>query len=132
VIFGLLAVGVVSGTPLRHIIQILPATWALALVIQRVPWAFYAALPVFVIWLLIMLAIWLFLLGLARITTGHFSPAEVALTLVVGASCLCGLSQTFRTQPLAGSVKLAAWAIVFTALQVGALWTSLRPAFSQM
>jgi hypothetical protein len=132
VILGLLAVGVVSGTPVRHIIQILPAALALSLVIQRVPWALYAALPVFVFWFLIMVAIWLFLLGLARITTGHFSPAEVALTLVVGASCLCGLSQMCRTQPVASRVTRAAWAIVFTALQFGALWASLHPAFAQI
>ena len=107
VILGLLGVGVVSGTPMRHIIQILPAALALALVIRRVPWASYAALPVFVFWLLIMVAIWLFLLGLARITTGHFSPAEVALTFVIGASCLCGLSQAFRPQPVASRVTRA-------------------------
>jgi hypothetical protein len=130
VILGLLAVGVVSGTPVRHIIQILPATLALALVIQRVPWAFYAALPVFVFWFLVMVAIWLFLLDLARIITGHFSSAEVALTLVVGVSCLCGLSQTFRTQQIVSRVTGTTWAIVFTALQVGALWASLRPAFA--
>jgi hypothetical protein len=132
VILALLAVGVVSGTLVRHIIQILPATLALALVIRRVPWAFYAALPVFVFWLLIMVAIWLFLLGLARIITGHFSSAEVALTLVVGASSLCGLSQTLRTQPVESRVTRAAWAIVFTALQFGALWASLRPAFANI
>jgi hypothetical protein len=129
-IVGLLAIGVVSGTPVRHIIQVLPATFALSLVIKRVPWAFYAALPVFVFWLLIMLAIWLFLLGLATIVTGHFSSVEIALTFVVGASCLCGLSHAFRTQPVASRLKRAAWAIVFTILQVGALWASLRPAFA--
>jgi hypothetical protein len=132
VILGLLAVGVVSGTLVRHIIQVLPATLALALVIQRVPWSYYTALPVFVFWLLIMVAIWLFLLGLARITTGHFTPTEVVLTLVIGASCLCGLSQVFRTQPVASRVARAAWAILFSALQIGALWVSLRPAFANI
>ena len=132
VILGLLTVGVVSGTPVRHIIQILPATGALSLVIRRVPWASYAALPIFVFWLLIMVAIWLFLLGLARITTGHFSFAEVALTFVVGASCICGLSQTLRTKPVASRITGAVWAIVIGALQVGALWASLRPAFANI
>jgi hypothetical protein len=132
VIVGLLAVGVVSGTPLRHVIQIPPATLALALVIRRVPGALYAALPVFVVWQLIMVAIWLFLAGLARIITGHYTPAEIALTLLIGASCLCGLSQAFRTQPAASWATRAVWLIVFTALQFGAIWASLRPAFSQI
>jgi hypothetical protein len=131
-IFALLAIGVVSGTPLRHFIQILPSALALALVIRRVPWTLYASLPIFVIWFLIMVAIWLFLLDLARIAKGHFSPAEVALTLLVGASCLCGLSQTLRTQPIASRVTRTVWAIVFTALQVLALWISLRPAFAHI
>ena len=129
VILGLLAVGVVSGTPVRHIVQSLPGALALGLVIRRVPEAAYAALPVFLFWLLIMVAIWLFLLNLARITTGHFSPAEIALTLVIGASCLVGLSQTFRGKPVASRAKRAAWAIAFAAFQIAALWVSLRPAF---
>ncbi len=131
-ILGLLAVGVVSGTPVRHVIQSLPAALALALVIRRVPGAACAALPVFGVWLLIMVAIWLFLLGLARITTGHFSPTEIALTLVIGASCLVGLSQTFRTQPIASRMTRVAWAIAFTALQLAALWASLRSAFEHI
>ena len=132
VIFGLLAVGVVSGTPVRHVIQILPTTLALALLFRRVPWSYYAALPVFAFWLLIMVAIWLFLLGLARIITGQFSPAEVTLTLVVGASCLCGLSQMFRTEPLVSRVTQVAWAIAFAALQIAVLWVSLHPTFANI
>jgi hypothetical protein len=132
VILGLLAVGVVSGTPVRHIIQALPATTALILVNRRVAGSYYAALPVFVIWLLAMLSIWLFLLGIARVTSGTFTPAEIALTLVIGAACVLGLSQTFRQQPPANRMTRLGWAIAFTALQVAAIWLSLRPAIERM
>jgi hypothetical protein len=33
-------------------------------------------------WLIIMIFTWLFLVGWARIVTGHVSPTEVAMTLV--------------------------------------------------
>jgi hypothetical protein len=132
VILALLAVGVASGTVVRHVIQVLPAGLALVLVIRRAAWAHYAALPIFAFWLLIMLAIWLFLLGLARITSGRFSPAEIALTLVIGASCLAGLSQVFRTQPAASLWARSAWAVAFGALQVAALWASLQPALADI
>jgi len=126
VILGLLAVGIVRGTLLRHVIQIVPAALALGLAVRRVSGAAYAALAVFAFWLLIMVAIWLFLLNLARITTGHFTPTEVALTFLIGASCLFGLSQTFRAEPAVRWFKRAAWAVAFAALQIGAMWASLR------
>ena len=127
---GLLAVGLVSGTPVRHFVQVLPAVLALVLVIRRTSWACYAALPVFGLWLFIMVAIWLYVLGLARIITGRFSPAEIALTLVIGGSCVCGLCQAFRSQAAGSRVTRATWIVVFAALQIGALWLSMRPAFA--
>ena len=130
VILGLLAVGVVSGTPVRHLVQVAPAILALVFIIRRAPWAYYAALPIFVFWLLIMLAIWLYLLGIARIVSGHFTHAEIGLSFVIGASCLVGLSQMLRSQPVASRVTRAAWSVIFAALQLAALWLSLRPEFA--
>jgi hypothetical protein len=49
-----------------------------------------AALPCFLFWLTIMVFIWLFLLGWARIVSGHFFPTEIAMTLVVGLASLVG------------------------------------------
>ena len=131
VIIGLLSVGVVSHTPLRHLIQVLPAVLAFALVTRNIAWARFAALPIFTFWFLIMLGIWLFLLGLARIITGHYSSAEVLLTLVIGISCLVGLAASVRASVTTSRVR-AGWVILaFAALQVGALWLSLRPAFAR-
>jgi hypothetical protein len=132
VILGLLVVGLVSGTLVRHVIQIVPAVAALILVIRRVPWALYAALSVFVVWLLVMVAIWLYLLGVARIITGRFSTAEIALTLVIGASCVFGLAQVIRAQSTSSRAIRAAAAITFAGLQIGALWLSLQPAIASI
>jgi hypothetical protein len=132
VILGLLAVGMVSGTMVRHIIQVLPAAVALVLAIRRVSWAYYAALPIFAFWLLIMVAIWLFLLGIARITSGHFTPAEIALTLLIGGACAVGLSQAFAPRPPASRGQRAAWTIVFALLQIAAMWLSLQEPFARI
>jgi len=130
VILGLILVGLVSHTPLRHLIQVSPAVLALVLVSRQVTWARFAAMPIVIFWLLIMFGIWLFLLGLANVITGTYSPMEIGLTVVIGLSCLVGLVASCR--PSGG----AAWGsgllafLGFAALQVAAMWVSLRPAFS--
>jgi hypothetical protein len=44
---ALLLVGVVSGTVLRHVIQILPIVGAAGVLMQRPAFGAYAALPIF-------------------------------------------------------------------------------------
>ena len=94
---SLLSVGVLSGTPIRHAIQISPVVLALVVVALKRSWASYAALPVCIFWLVIMLLIWLWLTGIAAITTGTFTVAEVILTLFIGASCVSGMLGWYRT-----------------------------------
>lgn len=79
VIFGLLLVGLVSRTPLRHVVQVLPACIEL---IGAPPARFVGALRRcyhFRVWPIIMTLIWLFLLGLTDVLHGDFSTAEVIL-----------------------------------------------------
>ena len=45
---------------------------------------------------MIMVAIWLFLVGVARIATGRFTPAEVILTVVIAAFAACGIAAAGR------------------------------------
>lgn len=129
---GLLAVGVVSGTNVRHLIQSAPAILVALLAARGEPRARFAAVPVFAVWFLIMLAIWLFLLGIARIATGHFTPAEIALTFVIGAGCIAGLIRTLRRGPRVGRVTAAVTLVLSGALQVGCVWLSLQPAFARI
>ena len=129
VIVSLLLVGVVSGTPVRHAIQVAPAIVALVAVARRASWSSHAALAVFVFWIAIMALIWLWLLGLASIVTGEFTPVEIGLTLAVGVACVAGILATARTGA-AGAIRLALSFTGFALLQVGAMWLSLRPAIS--
>jgi hypothetical protein len=71
----LLVVGSVSHGVIRHIVQTSPLWITVVLGLRRSRWWKWTALPCFIFWLLVMIAIWLFLLGWARIVNGTFSPA---------------------------------------------------------
>ena len=132
VLVALLLVGLVSGTIIRHVVQVLPVLLAIVVIVVQPAWGRCAAMPVFVFWLFIMLLIWLYLLGLANVINGQFTPAEVALTIVIGLASVIGLAvsvrQTRRT-PVWGGV---ATFVIFGALQVGAMWLSLQPALATL
>jgi hypothetical protein len=131
VIFGLLLVGLVSGTPLRHFLQVLPVAFALILVSRRVSWASYSALPIFAFWLLLMTLIWLHLLGLVHLITGDFSKSEIILTIFIGVWCLFGLLlSVVSLSPARLTTRLSAF-LGFATLQIAALWLSLQPYFAR-
>jgi len=127
IIAALLVVGGVSHGVIRHIVQTSPLWIAMVLGMRRSVWSKWAALPCFVFWLLLMTAIWLFLLGWAHIISGTFSPTEIAMTLIVGLACIAGiigalrLRSGIRVWPATGLVLLVA------TLQVAALRVSFLP-----
>jgi len=124
---ALMVVGVVSHTVHRHMIQIAPVVVALVLVARRSAWGVSAASPLFAFWLVIMGAIWLFLLGLARIVGGTFTPVEVALTMVIGAASVLGLASTSRRGTALALLPRLGTIAAFAVLQFGALWLSMQP-----
>ncbi len=100
------------------------------MVARRQMWAAYATLPVFVFWLLIVLAIWLFLLDIAHIVTGHYTAVEVVRTVLIAASSVCGIVTSIRSRSTASLARrLVAFALV-AVLQIGAMWLSLQQPFS--
>jgi hypothetical protein len=144
VLGALLVVGVVSGTPVRHAIQVTPVLAAALAVTLRQRWGRFAAAPIFALWLFIMVLIWLFLLGIARVVSGHFTPIEIALTCVIGAACVIGLGAVARNASAGSSAvarsakaeRSSVWRAVavfllFGAFQVAAIWLSLQPAFAR-
>jgi hypothetical protein len=88
---SLILVGQVSNTLTRHLIQIVPIIIAFAAALTKRKWAVFAAFPLFIFWLLIMIFIWLYLLKIANITRGHFTTPEIALTIVIGICCVYGI-----------------------------------------
>jgi len=124
---ALILVGVASGTVIRHMAQIVPLVLALALLFRRSVLGVVAAAPLFAFWLLVMGAIWLFLLGIARIFTGTFSPTEITLTCIIGLASVAGLAVAYRQRTSTAAAARLGTVIVFAVLQFGAMWLSVQP-----
>jgi hypothetical protein len=129
ILIALYVVGAVSVPPgsLRHEVQTLPLWIPIVLCFRGQGLAKWAALPCFIFWLAIMIAIWLFLLGWARIVSGHFFPTEIAMTLVVGAACLIGVVTSLRWRTGVRPTTASAVFLLLAVLQVLAMRLSLIP-----
>jgi len=125
IITALLVVGAVSRGVIRHIVQTSPLWIGIVLGFRRSPLTKWAVLPCFVFWLLLMSAIWLFLLGWARIVTGTFSPAEIAMTLIVGIASIVGIIGVARTRSGVSALSAAVMISLVAVLQALAFRLSL-------
>jgi hypothetical protein len=128
---ALLVVGAVSHGVLRHAVQTAPLWIVIALALRKSPAARWAAVPCFAIWLVLMSAIWLFLLGWTRLVSGTFSPVEIAMTLIVGSASAVGIAAAVR-----GRAGLRPWPAIATvmllaAVQLGAFRVSVLPGISR-
>jgi hypothetical protein len=119
---------VVSGTFVRHVVQVAAPLAAAAL--MRKPWGAWAAFPVFVFWLIIMGLIWAFLLGLSNFASGNYTPVEQGLTGVICIASLFGAVTVLRARPAVGVVKAFALVLGFAALQFLVMWVSFTPPFA--
>lgn len=127
IIAALLVVGAVSHGIVRHIVQTSPLWIGIVLAFRRSSVSKWTLLPCFVFWLLIMIAIWLFLLGWAHIVSGTFSPTEITMTVIVGLAAMVG---TVRSASIKSGVHLwpAATTVLLVAiLQLAAFRLSLLP-----
>ena len=123
----MLVVGTVSHGVIRHVVQTSPLWIGMGLGFRQSSLTKWAVLPCFIFWLLVMTAIWLFLLGWARMITGTFSPTEVAMTLIVGLASLVGIISAARTRSASGAASAAALTVLVAVLQVLAFRLSLLP-----
>ncbi len=130
-IAALYVVAVVSGTELRHVLQTAPLWVCVILGLKRVHAVRWLALPMLVFWLGIMTLIWLYLLGWARVVSGHFSPVEIAMTIVIGVAAGNGIKMCFD-RPRAES-KIAAILLLSlgAAMQLAAFRISLLPSIAK-
>lgn len=121
---ALVVVGVVSGTIIRHLVQITPIALALIMLRMRPAVGAYAALALFAFWTSISILIWMFLLGLSRIANGTYTPIEVASTIVMAVAGVTGAISCVnsgRALPVAGRV---ATFVAFGVLQVAVMMVS--------
>jgi hypothetical protein len=127
ILIALYVVGAVSHGSLRHEVQTLPLWFPIVLGFRRSLLSKWAALPCFLFWLGIMIFIWLFLLGWAQIVRGHFSPVEIAMTLLIGIACCCGLMVSLRWRTDVRLIQALAIFLLSAAFQGIAFRVSLIP-----
>jgi hypothetical protein len=130
-LLALYVVGAVSHGVVRHIVQTLPLWFPIVWGLREREIAKWAALPCFHIWLFLMTLIWLFLLGLAQVITGHFAPVEIAMTLVVGIASVAGLAAGLRWRTSVSWAKGLSVTAIFAVLQLAALRISFLPAIAR-
>ena len=124
-VVALLIVGTVSSGVIRHLAQTAPSWLTVYLGFRQRGAAKWTVLPVALFWLVIMVLIWLYLLGWASILRGHYSPVEIAMTIVVGlASCFAIVQSLLLRSGLRWFVGLGIF-IAVLALQLGAFRLSL-------
>jgi hypothetical protein len=129
-IVALLIVGSVSSGVIRHLVQTSPSWITVCLGFRHRGAAKWAVLPVALFWLAIMVFIWLYLLGWATIVRGHYSPVEIAMTIVVGlASCFALAQSILLRSGVRWFVSLGLF-IGVLALQLGAFRLSLIPGIA--
>ena len=131
IILALYVVGLVSGTEIRHIVQTAPLWLGVLLGWRSSAAARWIALPFFLFWLAIMVFIWLFLLGWAHIVSGHFSPTEVAMTIVIGIASVSGITAAGRAKMYAPPLAAAGVFVLGAFLQLAAFRLSMLPQIAR-
>jgi hypothetical protein len=130
VLIALYVVGAVSHGVLRRAVQTLPLWFPILVGFRGNELAKWSALPCLVFWFGIMVLIWLFLLGWSNILKSHFSPVEIAMTLIVGVACLCGFGVALRWRTAVRPLRAAAIGALFLVLQILALRVSVLPSIA--
>ena len=125
-----LGVGIGSHLVLRHVVQTLPLWVAVTLGLKRSLAAGWAGLPVFLFWLVLMTVIWLYLLGVSNILSGHFTQLEIAMTVVVGIAAGVGIVAFFRLKSYLSGWALASIFIVLAVVQLVCFRLSFLPALA--
>jgi hypothetical protein len=120
ILIALYIVGAVSHGSLRHEVQTLPLWFPIILGFNRKELARWCALG--------CMLIWLFLFGWSHILSGHFSPVEIAMTIVIGMASALGIVLSLRR--IRWSLAGFALALLFAVFQVLVFRVSMLPAIA--
>jgi len=130
IIAALYIVGIESHGIVRHVVQTAPIWPCVVLALRGSEWSKWTALPVFLFWFSVMALIWLFLLGLAHVFSGDFTPIEIVLTLVIGLCSVLGVVAAVRMKTHVGAIGASAAFCGILLLQLLALRISFLPAIA--
>ncbi len=125
-----LGVGLASNLVVRHIVQTLPLWVGVVLGFRHSHIAAWAAVPMFVFWLILMAMIWSDWVGISHLLSGQFSPIEIAMTTIVGAASLAGIAVFARCRYSLSPLIAAALFIVMGGIQLLCFRLSFLPTFA--
>ena len=128
ILLALCVVGVLRHGLPRNVLQTLPLWVPIVLGFRGSEFAKWSALPCLVIWLAAMMIVWLLVFRWVYVQSWHFSPAEIAMTFIVGVASAAGFGIAFHWRTAVRPFSAGAVALLFGALQFLALWVSLPPA----
>ena len=123
-------VGLASNLVLRHIVQTLPLWFGVAFGFRRARATGWIALPFFLFWLALMVVVWLYLLGIAHVISGHFSLVEIVMTIIVGVASLTGIVMFAGLRSFLSPAKAATAFVAMTLLQLACFRVSFLPAIA--
>jgi len=126
-----IGVGIPGHLIVRHVVQTLPLWLVVWLGFRHSRLTNWVALPMFLFWFAIMGMVWLYLLGIAHIFSGHFTLLEKAMTLVVVLSSLAGIFFFGGTKSGLSAWKAGGWFVSCGALQWICFRISFLPAIAQ-
>ncbi|MGB6482622.1 MAG: hypothetical protein WBE86_03960 [Candidatus Acidiferrales bacterium] len=123
-------VGIPDGLVVRHLVQTAPLWVAVVLGLCRSRATGWLALPLFLFWLTVMALIWLYLLGIAHVLSGHFSPLEIAMTIVVGIASVAGIAAAARFKSRLSAPAAAGLFVIAAVIQWACFRISFFPAIA--
>jgi hypothetical protein len=125
-----LGVGLATDLVLRHIVQTGPLWISVILGVRHSRVTAWAALPLFLIWLVLMTLIWLYLLRISNLISGHFAPVEIAMTIIVGAAAIIGIGGFIRFKSSLSTIAAGSLFVLMAVLQLACLRISFLPAIA--
>ena len=125
-----LGVGLATNLVLRHVVQTAPFWICVVLGFRHSRATYWAGLPLLLFWLILMVLIWAYLLGISRAVTGHFSPIEIVMTIIVGASCIIGMGSLIRSKLSFPPARAAILFVVMAIFQLVCFRLSLLPSIA--
>jgi hypothetical protein len=125
-----LGVGLATNLVLRHIVQTAPLWIGVILGFRHSRAASWIAFPLFLVWLTLMALIWLYLLGISNLLSGHFAPVEIAMTIIVGAAAIAGIAGFIRFKSSLSPIKAGGIFGLTLAIQLACLRMSFLPAIA--
>jgi hypothetical protein len=123
-----LGVGLATNLVLRHVVQTIPLWAGMILGLRRSPATGWVALAPLLVWFVLMFLIWSYLLGISHIVSGHFSPVEIVMTIIVGIAALVGIASFFRFRSSLSPLTAGLVFVLMTVSQVVCLRVSFLPA----